>query len=97
MKRTIMLWAFITFLSLFLAASPVLGKGKGKERPSGWDKGEKKGWQSDVPSGQEKKQFGGEEEEGKIESEKEESEGTEILKLETKKKAKEPDKKKKSR
>ena len=97
MKRIILLWAFITSLSLSLMASPVLAKGKAKERPAGWDKGEKKGWQSDVPSGQEEKQYGGEEEEGKVESEKEESEGREILKIETQKKAKEPDKKKQSR
>ncbi|MBW2169437.1 MAG: hypothetical protein JRG69_09310 [Deltaproteobacteria bacterium] len=60
MKRTILLWVFMTALALFLTTSPVLAKGKGKERPPGWDKGEKKGWQSDVPPGQEKKQYEGE-------------------------------------
>lgn len=29
---------------------------KQKERPSGWDKGEKEGWNSNVPPGQEGKQ-----------------------------------------
>ncbi|MFC1868182.1 hypothetical protein ACFL0H_08630 [Thermodesulfobacteriota bacterium] len=54
MKMRIMLWFFTMFLSLFLIGSMSIAKEKGKGRPSGWDK-EKKGWQSDVPPGQEKK------------------------------------------
>ncbi|MBW2108784.1 MAG: hypothetical protein JRI36_08980 [Deltaproteobacteria bacterium] len=44
-------------LSLFLTASPALagGKGHGRANPHGWDKGQKKGWHSDVPPGLEKK------------------------------------------
>ncbi|MBW1766722.1 MAG: hypothetical protein JRJ65_06675 [Deltaproteobacteria bacterium] len=55
MKMRIMLWFFTMFLSLFLIGSMSIAKEKGKGRPSGWDKGEKKGWQGDVPPGQEKK------------------------------------------
>ena len=94
MKRTILLWVFMTALALFLTASPVLAKGEGKERPSGWDKREKKGWQSDVPPGQEKKQYGGEEEERKVKKEKKEKKVKENAKIEKEKKAKEVDKEK---
>jgi hypothetical protein len=34
-------WALVAFLSLFLISSAALSKGKDKERPAGWDKGEK--------------------------------------------------------
>jgi hypothetical protein len=48
---------FIVILSLFLVTSLALAKGKGRggSNPPGWDKGEKKGWNSDVPPGIEKK------------------------------------------
>ena len=50
---------FIACLSLIFAVSSTFAQGKGrghnKKRPPGWDEGEKKGWQSDVPPGQEKK------------------------------------------
>ena len=52
-------WLFVLLLSLLLGSSLTLAKGGGKKgndnRPPGWDKGEKKGWQSDVPRGLEKK------------------------------------------
>ena len=71
MKRTIIFWVSVMFLSWFLIGSPAFAQKKDKERPPGWDKGEKKGWQSDVPPGQEKKQDISEEE-GKIKKEKKE-------------------------
>jgi hypothetical protein len=42
-------FGYVVFFSLLLIGSPAMGKG------------EKKGWQSDVPPGQEKKQVVGEE------------------------------------
>ena len=51
--------SFIIFLLLLLAVPPTFAKGKAKgqtkQSPSGWEEGEKKGWESDVPPGQEKK------------------------------------------
>ena len=50
---------FIVCLSLIFAVSSTYAKGKGrghnKNRPSGWEEGEKKGWDSDVPPGLEDK------------------------------------------
>ncbi len=50
---------FIACLSLIFAVSSTFAQGKGKNqnknRPPGWEEGEKKGWQSDVPPGLEKK------------------------------------------
>ena len=50
---------FIACLSLIFAVSSTFAQGKGrghnKNSPPGWEEGEKKGWQSDVPPGLEKK------------------------------------------
>jgi hypothetical protein len=57
-KRIIKIF-FIAFLSIIFANSLAIdqckGKGHSKNKPPGWDKGEKKGWQSDIPPGLEKK------------------------------------------
>ena len=59
MSKVVRNWLFVFILSLLLGSTLALAKGKGKKssdaRPPGWDKGEKKGWQSDVPPGLEKK------------------------------------------
>ncbi len=58
MYKAMRCWVFVAIASLFLAGSLALAQGKGKGRggnPPGWEKGEKKGWQSDVPPGIEKK------------------------------------------
>ena len=59
MKKGVGCWALISFFLVFLLCSPALAKekekGQSKDAPSGWDKGEKKGWHSDVPPGSEKK------------------------------------------
>ena len=55
MKRIIILWVFSIFLFFFLVTSTSMSKEKDKGRPPGWDKGEKRSWNSDVPQGQEKK------------------------------------------
>ena len=71
MKRSIAWWVCVGLLSMFLIGSTAFAKGKGKGRPPGWDKGEKKGWQSDVPPGQMKKEEAQEgSEEGKKEKKK---------------------------
>jgi hypothetical protein len=45
--------------SAFLGGSLVWAQGKGPgQRPPGWEKGEKKGWEGDAPPGLEKKQEG---------------------------------------
>jgi len=51
---------FILLLSVVFIGSLAIAQAKGKnqsgDRPAGWDKGKKKGWQSDVPPGQEEKE-----------------------------------------
>ncbi len=51
---------FILLLSVVFIGSLAIAQGKGKnqndDRPAGWDKGKKKGWQSDVPPGQEEEE-----------------------------------------
>ena len=51
-------WVIVVCLSLLLISVTAFAKGKGKghsgDRPFGWDQGEKKGWQSDVPPAMEK-------------------------------------------
>ncbi|NVM23948.1 MAG: hypothetical protein HWN68_19490 [Desulfobacterales bacterium] len=50
---------FVTFLSLLLVGSLAFAQGKGRGRtggkPPGWEKGEKRGWHTDVPPGIEQK------------------------------------------
>jgi len=49
---------FVTIAAILLAGSMVFAQDKSKGRgnkPPGWQKGEKKGWKSDVPPGIEKK------------------------------------------
>ncbi len=50
---------FVTFLSLLLVSTLAFAQGKGRGRsggePPGWEKGEKRGWHTDVPPGIEKK------------------------------------------
>ncbi len=61
----ILLWIAVVFLSCTLAATGSFAKGKGKGKgpgasaPSGWSKGEKKSWQTDVPAGLEDKDKAG--------------------------------------
>ena len=59
MNKKLIKILFIVCLSYIFAISSAFAQGKGKEhnknRPPGWEEGEKKGWQSDVPPGQEKK------------------------------------------
>ena len=47
-------WVFILIVSLFFVSSLSFAEGP-KSRPPGWDKGEKRGWGSDVPPGLEEK------------------------------------------
>ena len=60
MKTKLIKIFFITVLSIICASSWAFsgdkGKGHDKEKPPGWEKGEKKGWQSDKPPGLEKKE-----------------------------------------
>lgn len=57
--RRLMAWAVVlTTPLILLVTGKVMPKSKGRgygEAPSGWSKGEKKGWTSDVPPGIEKK------------------------------------------
>ena len=50
---------FIACLSLIFSVSSTFandkGKGHNKNRPPGWEEGEKKGWQSDIPPRLDKK------------------------------------------
>ncbi len=58
MYKAMRCWVFVAIASLLLAGSLALAQGKGKGRggkPPGWEKGEKKGWQGDLPPGIEKK------------------------------------------
>lgn len=66
MKKRLFFCFSVIFLSFLLIGSPALSKGKGKQEASGWDKGEKKGWQSDVPPGQEDKAGQADEPEDKL-------------------------------
>lgn len=53
MKKRILYWALMVALTLLLAGPQAMAKGKGQKgnagTPSGWEKGEKKGWESDAP------------------------------------------------
>jgi len=42
MKKIIILWVFVTALSISFISTQALAKGRGKGTPPGWDKGEKK-------------------------------------------------------
>ncbi len=58
-KRIIKILFFSLLAVVFIGSSAIAqGKGKGQsgDRPAGWDKGQKEGWQSDVPPGQEEKE-----------------------------------------
>ncbi len=76
MKKKIMMIGFVVSLSLVFSSSVVLakdmGKGRGSDDPSGWSKGEKKGWQGDAPPGLSEERQG--EKEGEKEKRKTESE-----------------------
>ena len=56
MRKTIVGLFFVTFLFLAFCGSMAYAKGQGKGKMgssrSGWEKGTKQGWQSDVPRGQ---------------------------------------------
>ena len=58
MYKLISSWVFIVIVCLFFVGSLSFAQGP-KSRPPGWDKGEKRGWSSDVPPGLEKKGLGG--------------------------------------
>jgi hypothetical protein len=51
---------FILLLSIVFVGSMAIAKDRGNvqssDRPAGWDKGKKEGWQSDVPPGLEEKE-----------------------------------------
>ena len=51
---------FVSLLAVVFIGSSAIAQGKGKgqsgDRPAGWDKGQKEGWQEDVPPGQEEKE-----------------------------------------
>jgi len=58
MRKLMRNCVFVTIASILLAGSIVFAQDKSKRRgnkPPGWQKGEKKGWKSDVPPGIEKK------------------------------------------
>ena len=59
MLKRIFTILFILLLSIVFVGSLAFaedkGSGQSSERPAGWDKGKKEGWQSDVPPGQEVK------------------------------------------
>ena len=58
-KRIIKILFFSLLAVVFIGSLAIAqGKGKGQsgDRPAGWDKGQKEGWQSDVPQGQEEKE-----------------------------------------
>jgi hypothetical protein len=58
MYKVIRFWVFIVIAGLFFVGSLAFAEGKSKgngDSPQGWDKGEKKGWHSDVPPGSDKK------------------------------------------
>ncbi len=54
MYKVMRCWIFIVIACLFFVGSLDFAEGKSKgpgDRPSGWDKGEKKGWHIDEPPG----------------------------------------------
>jgi hypothetical protein len=54
MYKTLKYIILITIVSMLFGGSPALAQDKAKglqDRPSGWDQGEKTGWQSDMPPG----------------------------------------------
>lgn len=58
MRKLMRNCVFVTIASILLAGSMVFAQDKSNGRgnkPPGWQKGEKKGWKSDVPPGIEKK------------------------------------------
>lgn len=58
MRRVVRWCSFVTIASILIAGSLALAEGKAKgrgDKPHGWEKGEKKGWEGDVPPGIEKK------------------------------------------
>ncbi len=54
MNMTKKYWIFMVIICLLFVASSSFAQGP-DSRPHGWDKGEKKGWDSDTPPGLEKK------------------------------------------
>lgn len=63
MYKVIRFWVFIVIAGLFFVGTLAFAEGKSKgngNRPQGWDKGEKKGWHSDVPPGVDRKGNSGE-------------------------------------
>ena len=58
MRKLMRNCVFVTIAAILLAGSMVFAHDKSKgqgNKPPGWQKGEKKGWKSDVPPGIEKK------------------------------------------
>jgi hypothetical protein len=59
MKKRILYWVLMATLTLLLAGPQAMAQGKDKKgdagTPSGWEKGEKKGWEGDVPPKHDKK------------------------------------------
>jgi len=53
MKNRIFYWVLMIALTLLFASPQAIAKSKGKKgdtsTPAGWEKGKKKGWDSDVP------------------------------------------------
>ena len=87
---------FILLLPIVLMSAGAIAQdgdeGQGNDRPPGWDKGKKEGWQSDVPPGQEEK-----EKKGKKITGSDEAPDDEKLKKENKEKKAKKDKQKKKK
>ena len=53
MKKRILYWVLMVALTLLFAGPQAMAKDKAKKgdagTPPGWEKGEKKGWESDAP------------------------------------------------
>lgn len=88
---------FIMFLPLVLITAVAIAQegddSQNKDRPPGWDKGKKEGWQSDVPPGQEEK----EKKKNTISGDNEEPHGEKLKKEKKEKKSKKEKTKKKKK
>lgn len=57
MRKAIRCWVFVVITSVLLGGPLAIAESEVKgesDKPPGWEKGEKKGWKGDVPSGIEK-------------------------------------------
>ena len=88
MLKRLFKMVFIVLLPIVLMAAVAIAQegddGQSNDRPPGWDKGKKEGWQSDVPPGQEEKEKKGK----KITGGDEDSDNEKLKKEKKEKKAK---------